>query len=391
MNLLAIAAALIAGAAAGVAVGMFLARRSRVGWQPSADIATPGSVPRREGGDGEVAVGLRSAVDRLAMGVVVCDDSCKPTYRNDVAEALHGTQAGVIVDHHLQQIFEAASVEGSTGRIVELQGPPKVTFSIDARAVPGGGAVATIEDITERVRIDSIRTDFVANISHELKTPVGALAVLAEMLIDESDLDVVSNLSVRVVEEAHRAVRTIDDLLELSRIESSLQMDDIVDLHRLIDEAIERGRNFTATNNVTISAIAAPRDVHIRADRLQLVSAIGNLVENGVKYSNDDGSVQIRTRVGERWVEVMVADQGAGIPAGDLDRIFERFYRVDKARARDSGGTGLGLSIVRRVMRNHGGDVSVSSHEGEGSTFVLRLPVRLIVEPHAAPREAVSS
>ncbi len=125
----------------------------------------------------------------------------------------------------------------------------------------------------------------------------------------------------------------------------------------------------------------------MRADRPQLASAIGNIVENAVKYSNDGGSVQVRTRVGERWIEVMVADQGVGIPRRDLDRVFERFYRVDKARARQTGGTGLGLAIVRHVMTNHGGDVSVSSEEGEGSTFVLRFPVRLVVE---APDSSVS-
>ena len=127
--------------------------------------------------------------------------------------------------------------------------------------------------------------------------------------------------------------------------------------------------------------------IRLRGDRRQLASALGNLVENAVKYSHDGGTVQIRARSDDRWVELMVADQGVGIPARDLDRVFERFYRVDKARARQTGGTGLGLAIVRHVAGNHGGEVMVESQEGEGSTFVLRLPARLII--HHEPGEPV--
>ena len=135
----------------------------------------------------------------------------------------------------------------------------------------------------------------------------------------------------------------------------------------------------------------APDKVWIRADRAQLSTAIGNLVENGVKYSDFGGLVQICVRQNERWVEVMVVDQGVGIPAADLDRVFERFYRVDKARARQTGGTGLGLAIVRHVANNHGGVVSVQSQEGEGTTFAFRLPSRLIVAPPAQPAAFVTS
>lgn len=144
-----------------------------------------------------------------------------------------------------------------------------------------------------------------------------------------------------------------------------------------------------AGRDLDITAIGTDRPLSVMADRTQLVAALGNLVENAVKYSHDGGLVQIRVRRDERWLELMVADQGDGIPARDLDRIFERFYRVDKARGRSTGGSGLGLSIARHVAQNHGGDISVSSQEGEGSTFVLRLPARLIVagEP-AEPAEA---
>ena len=387
--------ALLIGVAFGVALGLFLARRAvghaRDGraWTGSIAESITGPIPppvdvERET-DAELARGLRSAVDRLQMGVVMCDASLKTTYRNASANALNGTHGGVIIDAHLQQLFAETQSGEPAGSVVELQGPPKTTFSIEAMPVPHGGAVATIDDISERVRIDSMRTDFVANISHELKTPVGAIAVLAEMLADEPDVEVISALSTRVVDESHRAARTIDDLLELSRIESSHRLDDAVDLAEVVAEAVTRGRMVADGRRVEVESIEVTEAVWIRADRRQLGSAIGNLVENAVKYSDDGALVQVRIRRNERWVEVMVADQGVGIPAADIDRVFERFYRVDKARARETGGTGLGLAIVRHVANNHGGVVSVQSQEGEGSTFAFRLPARLIEPANTSP------
>lgn len=383
--------ALLTGVAVGVLFGGVLARRV-VGRLSDGRDATSsfgnsitGPMPRPvdlvQDTDADLSRGLRSAVDRLQMGVVMCDARLKTTYRNTSADALTGTHGGVIVDAHLQQLFADVQQGGRSSRVVELQGPPKVTFSIEAMPIPHGGAVATIEDISERVRIDSMRTDFVANISHELKTPVGAIAVLAEMLADEPDPAVMATLSNRVVDESHRAARTIDDLLELSRIESSRSLDDSVDLAGVVAEAVARGRMAADGRGVTVEAIDTPESLWIRADRTQLSTAIGNLVENAVKYSDDGAMVQVRVRRNVRWLEVMVADQGVGIPAADLDRVFERFYRVDKARARQTGGTGLGLAIVRHVANNHGGVVSVQSTEGEGSTFAFRLPARLIVAP----------
>jgi two-component system sensor histidine kinase SenX3 len=229
------------------------------------------------------------------------------------------------------------------------------------------------------VRTDAMRTDFVTNISHELKTPVGAVAVLAEALMDETEPDVVHRLADHLVEESHRAVRTIDDLLKLSQIESTRPGDDPVSVNAIVESALARGRSVDVGRGVEISAFDPPGELWIRGDERQLLSAVGNLVENAVKYSHPGGSVQVRTRVDDAAVEIMVADQGVGIPSRDLDRVFERFYRVDKARSRETGGTGLGLSIVRHVATNHGGEVLVSSQEGEGSTFVLRLPATLVV------------
>ena len=198
------------------------------------------------------------------------------------------------------------------------------------------------------------------------------------MLADETDQTVINTLSTRVVEESHRAARTIDDLLKLSRIELSHHLDDEVDLRAVVGEAVARGRMAADGHEVHVETVDTVDRLWIRADRAQLISAIGNLVENAVKYSDEGTVVQVSIRRNERWVEVMVVDQGVGIPAADLDRVFERFYRVDKARARQTGGTGLGLAIVRHVANNHGGVVSVQSQEGAGSTFTFRLPARLL-------------
>ncbi|MET0909154.1 MAG: ATP-binding protein, partial [Ilumatobacteraceae bacterium] len=266
-----------------------------------------------------------------------------------------------------------------SGGLVELHGPPRTWLAIQAEPLPAGGAVATTQDVSERMRADAMRTDFVTNISHELKTPVGALAVLADAIDGEDDLVVIHRVVARIVNESHRAVQTIDDLLQLSQIESSRQGEDVVDLASVVQAAIARGRIADAGRGVKVMAIDPPQPIRVFADHRQLLSAIGNIVENAVKYSKEGGVVQVRTRIAESRVEIMVADQGIGIPARDIDRIFERFYRVDKARSRDTGGTGLGLAIVRHVATNHGGDVQVSSEEGEGSTFVFRLPATLIV------------
>jgi two-component system sensor histidine kinase SenX3 len=259
---------------------------------------------------------------------------------------------------------------------LELYGPPQVAVVVSATPLPGGAAAATIEDVSERRRVDAMRTDFVANISHELKTPVGALAVLAEALAEEDDLEVVHRVAERMVAEAHRVARTIDDLMELSRIELGEEsVRDTVQVIDVVSGAIERTSGFADKRDMHIAVLDLPDGVSVIGDRRQLISALGNIVENAVKYSEPGGHVQIRVRVQGGFAELMVADQGIGIPAAEHSRIFERFYRVDKARSRDTGGTGLGLAIVRHVANNHGGEVLVSSAEGEGSTFVIRLPL----------------
>jgi two-component system sensor histidine kinase SenX3 len=372
---LVIVIALLAGGMIGFAAAT--ARLRAAGRSPGAAAGTVGD--QDDGSSDDVGMILRSAVNELELGVVVSDADGTIIYRNRAASTMHGTHVGLIIEEHLESALRSARAGASGEELVELHGPPRVALELLCEPMPNGFAVATMDDVSERTRIDLMRTDFVANISHELKTPVGAIAVLAEALAGETDPDVVNRVSGRMVDEAHRAVKAIDDLLELARIESGPRTAEVVDLADVVRVAIARGKVVDEAKAVKVTSIDSQASVLVRADERQLVSALGNLVENAVKYSDEAGLVQVRTRVDDRVIEIMVADQGDGIPARDLDRIFERFYRVDRARSRTTGGTGLGLSIVRHVASNHGGEVLVSSQEGEGSTFVLRLPASLIV------------
>lgn len=365
------------GAAVGFVVGPLwvgVFRRSSESGHP--DVG--GGVARQT--DHDVSVAMREALGHLETGVMIADSSGRITYRNPAAGAFSGTHVGVLVDDRVASLVAAAHAGAATSAVAEFQGPPRAWLEMSARLLPNGGAVTTIRDVSERMRTDVMRSDFVANVSHELRTPVGAVAVLAEALVDETDAQVVSRLAGRLVEEAHRAVETIDDLLILAEVESTQPADDVVDLDRVIARAIERGRGVDSANGVEIVVSSGHPGTRVRGDDQQLVSAVGNLVENAVKYSSPGDVVTVGVELDAASVVVAVTDHGIGIPVRDHDRIFERFYRVDRARSRDTGGTGLGLSIVRRVAINHGGEVALSSAEGEGSTFVLRLPARLVVE-----------
>ena len=314
------------------------------------------------------------------VGVAVTDARGDVMWRNEAAKALGGTHVGVLVDEAVERHVAEAFASGASTDVLEMYGPPKVVLDLDARVLSSGGVVVFIDDISERRRVEQVRTDFVANISHELKTPVGALSVLAETLEDETNPETVSRIVGRMQVEAARAARTIDDLLELSRIELGGERTvEPIRLPEVIGEAMGRVAELASQREVGVRNLMSADqggDVVVCGDRRQLISALGNLVENAVKYSESGGLVQVRAQFVDDYVEVGVTDEGIGIPQRDLDRIFERFYRVDKARSRETGGTGLGLSIVRHVAHHHGGDVSVRSVEGEGSTFVLRLPVR---------------
>ena len=332
---------------------------------------------------------IQDAIHSLTVGVVIVDAKGVVTFRNKLAESVTGViHSDVLVEEVVEQhLF--ASLNGETKRqVLDLFGPPRKVFSVSATPLLLGGAVAMIEDITERYLVDAVRTDFVANISHELKTPVGALAVLAEALSQEDDLDIIHRLAEKMVDEAIRVGRTIDDLLELSRIEFGGEaVKDEVDAEAIISESISRVSPLASTHAIKVAMVKLSGPLKVVGDRRQLVSAIGNLVENAVKYSEVGSAVEVTAHADGDWVEFTVKDFGLGIPSRDLDRVFERFYRVDRARSRDTGGTGLGLAIVRHVANNHGGDVSVTSIEGEGSTFALKIP-KFVVQNQSSMKES---
>ena len=273
-------AAVVLAALLGVVAGAGVAR-----WVSSRSArSAPVAGERTDGpsGDDDVSVTLREAVEHLEIGVLVTDASGRIAYRNAAAQVYQGTHVGILIDDQVAQVASATRSGGRTSDLVELQGPPKLWLEISAEPVPSGGAVVTIRDVSERVRTDAMRTDFVTNISHELKTPVGAVAVLAEALMDESDPAVVQRLSDHLVDEAHRAVRTIDDLLKLSEIESRRPGDEIVDVGAVVEGAMARGRAVDGGRGVEVTLLDVPAGLHVRGDELQLASAIGNLVENAV-------------------------------------------------------------------------------------------------------------
>ena len=322
---------------------------------------------------------LKDALDGLPQGVLVVDDRGGVVERNVAAATFVTARPGdALIEAAIAELV-AAALEGLPDRReVELFGPPRRVVLVEVAPITtttGRAAVAVIEDVTERRHLEAVRRDFVANISHELKTPVGAIGLLAETLLGEDDPEVVGRLAGRIQSESLRVGRTIEDLLELSRIETSAasQADRLV-VHELVEEAVSRIRPAAEQAGIAIDASGVDRGVVVRADRRQLTSAISNLLDNAVKYSDAGGSVEVAARFdGSGEVALSVADHGIGIPARDLERIFERFYRVDQGRSRQTGGTGLGLAIVRHIAANHDGRVEVESRLGEGSTFTLHL------------------
>ncbi|HEY4332532.1 MAG TPA: ATP-binding protein [Ilumatobacteraceae bacterium] len=367
---------LILGGAIGAVVAVLIARATmrKPEPAPTVDLAAQREVAALQSRIDR----LQSVLDAMPTGVIVADADGRVVVRNRAAEGTGGDAHNeVLVQAAVQHHLRAAVRGGQRTQTVELYGPPRRVVVVHARPLGADGAVATIEDVTERSRLDAVRTDFVANISHELKTPIGALAVLAETLMDETDPTVINRLAGKTVNEAHRVAKIIDDLLELSRIE--LSGDLLVapcDVSTLVHEASSRSSYAADQRKVNVNVADVPNGLSINADHAQLGSALGNLVDNAVKYSEVGGRVTVAAFPENQGVTFVVSDSGIGIPSRDLDRIFERFYRVDRARSRGTGGTGLGLSIVRHVASNHGGAVTVESREGEGSTFRLYIPDR---------------
>ena len=321
---------------------------------------------------------LRRGLDVLPDGVIVCDEDGEVVFRNRVAQALvEARNADVLVARAVEEMLKEARYGVPHERVVELFGPPPRVLTVEATPITNG-TVAVIRDVTERRQLDAVRRDFVANVSHELRTPIGALSVLAETLADEQDLEVVRRLSRRIMSEVARAEQMIVDLLDLSRIESGgAPARSAVAVADLIADAVAHVSHKAEERRIRIDAQPVDPALNVNVRRAELVSALANLLDNAIAYSDPEHSVDVSVNPSDGWLDFIVRDDGIGIPGKDLERIFERFYRVDRARSRETGGTGLGLSIVRHVAYNHGGTVTVASREGEGSTFVLRIPFTL--------------
>ena len=318
---------------------------------------------------------LTAALHSLPSGVVITDSNANIVFKNAAAESISGVRhIDVLVDEAIMVLLRGTVGADPQYRRFDTAGSPSRSFDLRTRRLADGKLVATIEDVTEQARVDTVRTDFVANLSHELKTPIGGIAALADTMIGETDPQVIERLTSRIVDESYRLSRIVDDLLDLSRIEfGGADGWEPVVVNEVVHEVVSRLQHEAMRSGVTLDAKNDER-VRVLGDRMQLVSALENLITNAVKYSGDGKKVLIEVQATAELVSIAVIDQGIGIAAKDHQRIFERFYRVDRARSRSTGGSGLGLAIVRHVVSNHGGTVSVVSEEGRGSTFTMVLP-----------------
>jgi two-component system phosphate regulon sensor histidine kinase PhoR len=282
-------------------------------------------------------------------------------------------------DHHVEEIARTAFASGSA--VGELtvrieQGP---TLLVRARRTPGGDAWLILEDVSELRRLQRIRTEFIDNLSHELRTPLTTVSLLAETLAADADSlpPKVAERVTKIEIETGHLVQMVNELLDLSRIESGIAtvaLDD-VDLGRLAVATADRLRLFADRQGVQLDVQAPDVVPVVRGDRERLGQALLNLLHNAVKFSPAESTVTIRVTPAESEVIVAIEDHGQGIPRTALPRIFERFYKVDRARTRGAGGTGLGLSIARHVVEAHGGRIWAESEEGVGSTFSFAIPV----------------
>lgn len=278
-------------------------------------------------------------------------------------------------------IFRAA--DDGHAREVEMRvrrpplGRELLELRVRVAALGTGAILVLIDDLAEERRVDVIRRDFVANVSHELKTPVGAISLLAEaVLAAADDEEQVRHFAERMQIEATRLSSLVQDVIDLSRLQGDDPMTraEVVSVDELVTRAIDEVRTLATRQQIELE-VSAPTGSLVYGDERQLLAALRNLLANAIAYSPDHTRVAVGTRVDGEVVEIAVKDQGIGIAGNDLDRVFERFYRVDPARSRVTGGTGLGLAIVKHVSQNHGGECTVWSEVGVGSTFTIRLPL----------------
>ncbi|WP_246001456.1 sensor histidine kinase [Allorhizocola rhizosphaerae] len=336
----------------------------------------------------------RKSLDSLRVGVVLLDASDGVVMANPSARAMGllraGAQPGQVVAHPILRTLAGQVRHTGIRREVEmdLPRPPGEPLGVHLRAVAIGGGMICIEaaDVTESHRVERVRRDFVANVSHELKTPIGALQLLAEGLLDATDPDAPGadpatdvaasrRFAERIQRESTRLGQLVTELMELSRLQGAERLPDPepVSVDWVIADALDRTRTAAMAKRIEL-VVVGTKGLTIFGNDKQFATAVGNLVENAVAYSHTGSAVIVSAVAEDDRVDISVSDQGIGIAPQDLDRVFERFYRADQARSRETGGTGLGLAIVKHIATNHGGRVDVRSRLGGGSTFTLRLP-----------------
>jgi two-component system sensor histidine kinase SenX3 len=330
-------------------------------------------------------------------GIVVVDRFRDVVYANDQAREL-GLVRDRLLDDRIWQAAERTLISGQPTD-VDLESDHRTARGRSRLAVRGyvrllteedrRFAVVYMHDQSEHARMEATRRDFVANVSHELKTPVGAMAVLAEALLASADdPDTVRHFAEKMVAEATRLGNMVGELIELSRLQGAEPLPDLeaVDVDTVVAEALSRYKVAADNANIEITT-DAPTGFRVLGDQTLLVTALANLVSNAIAYSPHGSSVSISRRRRGDFIEIAVTDRGIGIAREDQERVFERFFRVDKARSRATGGTGLGLAIVKHVAANHNGSIRLWSQPGTGSTFTLSIPAYPDQDNGSAERE----
>lgn len=325
--------------------------------------------------------GVDQVVEALESAGVVLDPSNTVVKASPAAFALGLVWHRTLVHARLVELVERVRRGGEpiTEELELSRGPlgdAALHLSVRVARLGSRFVLLLAEDRTESYRLDAVRRDFVANISHELKTPIGAIGLLSEALGHAADDPVqVRRFADQLHRESERLASMTQEIIELSRLQArdALSHPEMVDIDAVIAAAIDQNRVLADAHRISLAS-GGEKGLRVWGDEVMLITAVHNLIANAVQYSPSPSRVGIGVNATDDVIEIAVTDQGIGIPADELDRVFERFFRVDQARSRATGGTGLGLSIVKHVVQNHGGDVRVWSQHGRGSTFTIRLP-----------------
>ena len=332
----------------------------------------------------ELPLLLTNALNQLDGASLVIAPGEVAIFTNPEAE-----QLGILRDGRIQSEELLASIRvvrrtnvKQTGTIEIARGPiGEGKREITVTLIPlteNELVLVLLRDESEAQRVHDVRRDFVANISHELKTPIGALSLLSEAVLGaKDDSEAVSRFAARMQIESKRLTDLVQEIIQLSRVQDSdpLKEPQLLSSDDIIKEALDQCRTTADSRQITLT-FQDSDDGALLGDRDQLTMAIHNLIENAINYSPAETKVAVSTSIENEIITISVADQGIGIPEAEVDRIFERFYRVDPARSRETGGTGRGLSIVKHIITKHGGEISVWSSENVGSTFSIRLPIQ---------------